>query len=158
MSFWSTSGDTLWSANLHSYHNTNTDQECTIHTYFFSLVFEASPIANSSILFKHSLSSSPTPSIGIQSTYRLYLNKASVCLRNWKALATALANSMGSSARKRSLMRGIQYWLGFSSSWAENEMNRVITLKNSQSSICNHHIPNTSIVQQSKKVAKCRSG
>lgn len=50
------------------------------------------------------------PSEGMQSTYRLYSSRASVFLRRALAWTTRCVNTRGSSAQKRSWIRGTQYW------------------------------------------------
>lgn len=52
------------------------------------------------------------PSVGMQSTYKLYRSSACVFLRKLSAETTLCANTRGSSARNNRQTRGTQYWHG----------------------------------------------
>ena len=83
----------LWVRNEHEFY------------YRLSPLSPRTSLEASIILFSDAWSNSPTPSIGMQSTYKLYRTRASVFFLSLKASATRRVNTLGSSPLNISLTR-----------------------------------------------------
>lgn len=83
---------------------------CSTRTHCGPLRMRGVLKAHCFILFRLCSLMTRLPSVGMQSTYRLYSNNASVFLRRALAWTTRCVNTRGSSAQKSSWIRGTQYW------------------------------------------------